>query len=84
MCTAVTRDARLLRALQPALEDLHRELDPLQMDEVIVTIADALLALDPPPRGGRLHRPAPPRLNRRGSTSMSIVRGRLRPAKSND
>ncbi len=47
VCTAVTRDARLLRALQPALEDLHRELDPLQMDEVIVTIADALLALDP-------------------------------------
>jgi AraC-like DNA-binding protein len=43
---AVTSQSRLLHALQPALADLSRPLDPLESDEVILDMADALRALD--------------------------------------
>lgn len=45
--TAVTRHPALLRALRPAFDDLERTWDPLERDDVILTIAEALLALDP-------------------------------------
>lgn len=42
-----TKDPRLVAALARALGDLGRGLDPLEADEVIGEIAEALLALDP-------------------------------------
>ncbi|MEJ2626270.1 MAG: AraC family transcriptional regulator [Pseudolabrys sp.] len=43
---AVTSQPRLLRALQPALADLTRPLEPLEYDQVILDVAEALRALD--------------------------------------
>jgi AraC-like DNA-binding protein len=43
---AVTSPPHLLRALQPALADLTRPLEPLEHDQVILDIAEALRALD--------------------------------------
>jgi AraC-like DNA-binding protein len=45
--TAVQADARLLRALARALDDLDRTTEPLQDNEIILSIAEALLAQDP-------------------------------------
>src|SRR6185312_4049130 len=48
---AVSDDPRLLGALRPALGDLGRPWEALEADQVILGIADALLALDPTARG---------------------------------
>jgi AraC-like DNA-binding protein len=48
---AVSDDPRLLGALRPALGDLERPWEALEADQVILGIADALLALDPTARG---------------------------------
>ena len=52
--TVVTHQPELLQALRPALDDLGRTLDPLEIDDVVVTIAEALLALDPSAACGRV------------------------------
>jgi AraC-like DNA-binding protein len=44
---AVSSDVRLGRALRSALEDLDRPLEPLEADQTILNIAEAMLALDP-------------------------------------
>ena len=43
---AVTSDARLVSALAPALEDLKTTLEDLQLDQAVLTISEALAALD--------------------------------------
>jgi AraC-like DNA-binding protein len=48
---AVLDDARLLAALRRALADLDRAPEGLEADQVILDIAEALLALDPSARG---------------------------------
>ncbi len=40
------RDPRLMQALGPALDDLVRSLEALQIDQVVLSVAEALLALD--------------------------------------
>jgi len=45
--TAVSSNARLRRALQTTLDELDRPLEPLEVDQVVLGIADALIALDP-------------------------------------
>ncbi len=45
--TAVLSDPRLMAALRAALDDLDRPLEALETDQVILGIAEALLALDP-------------------------------------
>jgi AraC-like DNA-binding protein len=47
----VLDDARLLAALRRALADLDRAPEGLEADQVILDIAEALLALDPSARG---------------------------------
>jgi AraC-like DNA-binding protein len=42
----VLRDPRLMQALWPALDDLVRSLEALQIDQVVLSVAEALLALD--------------------------------------
>ena len=49
--TAVLEDARLLRALPQAFDDLDRIVEPLQTNEIILSIAEALLAQDPSAAG---------------------------------
>ena len=44
---AVCRDARLIAALAPGLEDLGTPLEELQLDQFVLAIAEALRALDP-------------------------------------
>jgi AraC-like DNA-binding protein len=44
---AVSTDRRLRRAVQGALDDLDRELEPLEVDQAVLGVAEALLALDP-------------------------------------
>ncbi len=45
--TALSTDARLMRALRLALADLSRPLEDLALDQVVLSLAEALLALDP-------------------------------------
>jgi AraC-like DNA-binding protein len=45
--TALSTDARLMRALRFALADLSRPLEDLAVDQAILSLAEALLALDP-------------------------------------
>ncbi len=49
--TAVLNDDRLASALVPLLRDLDHDLEPLEADQAIVAVAEALLALDPSARG---------------------------------
>jgi AraC-like DNA-binding protein len=51
---AVSTYPRLLRALLAALDDLERPLEALEMDQVLLAVAQALLALDPSAAGGSL------------------------------
>jgi AraC-like DNA-binding protein len=44
---AVSTDRRLAAAIMPALDDLDRGLEPLQRDQIIVDLAEALAAADP-------------------------------------
>ncbi|MBI3515265.1 MAG: AraC family transcriptional regulator [Proteobacteria bacterium] len=44
--TPVTRDARLIAALAPALDDLDAPLEDLQRDQIVFDVATALAALD--------------------------------------
>ncbi len=44
---AVSRDVRLARALHLALGDLRHGLEELEAESIVLTVADALLALDP-------------------------------------
>lgn len=44
--TAVSSDPALLLALDMALADLSRQLEPLERDRIVTAIADALFALD--------------------------------------
>ena len=44
---AVTSNPRVVSALRRMLDDLDRALEPLEADQAIAAIADALLALDP-------------------------------------
>jgi AraC-like DNA-binding protein len=41
----------LLAALRPALDGLDRRLEPLELDQAVLAIAEALLTLDPAARG---------------------------------
>ncbi|MFX5595067.1 AraC family ligand binding domain-containing protein, partial [Acinetobacter baumannii] len=43
---AVSADARLLDALRPAFDSLDRPLEHLEADQIVLGIADALLARD--------------------------------------
>lgn len=45
--TAVSTDARLLRALRTALGDMDRRPEELEADGAVLTVAEALAALDP-------------------------------------
>jgi len=45
--TALSTDARLMRALRFALADLSRPLEDLAADQAVLLLAEALLALDP-------------------------------------
>jgi AraC-like DNA-binding protein len=45
--TAVLDDSRLRAALVPLLADLSRQLEPLEADQSIMAVAEALLGLDP-------------------------------------
>ncbi len=45
--TALSTDARLMRALRFALADLSRPLEDLATDQAVLSLAEALLALDP-------------------------------------
>lgn len=47
MPEAVSEDRRLLAAIWPALDDLDRPLEPLQQDELLGDLADALTQADP-------------------------------------
>ena len=51
---AVSTYPRLLRALLAALDDLERPLEALEMDQVLLGVAQALLALDPSAASGSL------------------------------
>lgn len=51
---AVTTESRLLAALQLALADIERMLEPLEIDRTVTGIAEALLAHDRSP-SGRAH-----------------------------
>ena len=51
---AVLADDRLMAALRPALGELDRRLEPLESDQGVLAIAEALLALDPSARGRSL------------------------------
>ena len=51
---AVSADARLLAAIRPAFDQLDRGLEPLETEQLVLAIADALLALDPSARGRSL------------------------------
>lgn len=58
---AVSQDARLVAAVAGALRDLDAPLEALKLDDIVVPLTDALLALDPStpkPRRLRLDRPA--------------------------
>lgn len=46
----LSRDRRLYEALQPAFSDMTRPLEDLEREQVIATISDALLKLDPSAR----------------------------------
>jgi AraC-like DNA-binding protein len=48
---AVLRDARLMAALRAALDDLDDPLESLELDQAVLGVADALLALDASARG---------------------------------
>lgn len=48
---AVLADDRLMAALRSALDELDRRLEPLESDQSVLAIAEALLALDPSARG---------------------------------
>jgi AraC-like DNA-binding protein len=48
---AVSAYPAVLAALRPALESLDRRLEPLELDQVLLGIAEALLALDPTSAG---------------------------------
>ncbi|HTC09859.1 MAG TPA: AraC family transcriptional regulator [Acetobacteraceae bacterium] len=52
-CTphAVQRDPRLLVVLRLALDDLSRPLESLELDQAVLSLSEALLALDPSARG---------------------------------
>ena len=45
--SAVSSDTRLRRALSLAIEEIDRALEPLETDHIVLSLADALLALDP-------------------------------------
>jgi AraC-like DNA-binding protein len=64
-----TEDARLIRAILPALQDLDRPLEDLQLDQIIAEVAAALAALD---RSNR--QPMLPRANAR---AVDLARGFL-------
>ena len=51
---AVSSDARLRQVLQSALEGLDRALEPLELDQLVLGVAETLLALDPSARHGPL------------------------------
>jgi AraC-like DNA-binding protein len=55
---AVTDDARLLRILALALEDLERPIEDLQLDQIVAEIADALAAVDSSAKLQKLDAPA--------------------------
>jgi AraC-like DNA-binding protein len=44
--SAVSSHPRLLAALRPALEDLDREFEALEIDQIVLAISEALLSLD--------------------------------------
>jgi AraC-like DNA-binding protein len=48
--SAVSSHPRLLAALRPGLDDLDRELEALEIDQVVLGISEALLSLDPSAR----------------------------------
>ncbi|MGO4673787.1 AraC family transcriptional regulator [Bosea sp. 2YAB26] len=59
--TAVSQDARLVRAVAHALRDLDAPLDEIAAEDILLPLAEALLALDPSaarPTGQVLDRPA--------------------------
>jgi AraC-like DNA-binding protein len=64
-----TEDVRLIRAILPALQDLDRPLEDLQLDQIIAEVAAALVALD---RSNR--QPGLPRANTR---AVALARGFL-------
>ena len=49
---AVSADSRLLDVLHRAFDDLDRGLEALETDQIVLALAEALLALDPSARGG--------------------------------
>ena len=51
---AVSRDRRLLAALTAALDDLERPFEALERDQIVLAIAEALLARDASARGHAL------------------------------
>ena len=51
---AVLADDRLMAALRSAFDELDRRLEPLESDQSVLAIAEALLALDPSARGRSL------------------------------
>jgi len=63
---AVTTDERLRQVLRMALADLDRPLEPLETDQVVLGVSEALLALDPSAR------------NRASSATCSIAIERAR------
>jgi AraC-like DNA-binding protein len=67
--TGTTDDARLIRAILPALQDLDRPLEDLQLDQIIAEVAAALIALDRSNRQSAL-----PRANTR---AVDLARGFL-------
>lgn len=61
VATAVSQDVRLVRAVAHALRDIDGPLDGIAAEDVLLPLAEALLALDPSaarPRGHLLDRPA--------------------------
>ena len=49
--SVVSTSPRLLGALRPAFDDLSRTLEGLQSDQVVLGVAEALLAMDPSAQG---------------------------------
>jgi len=47
---AVSRDARVIHALMPALADMQAEIDPLEADRIVQELADALNAVSGSPQ----------------------------------
>ena len=51
VCEAVSTNDRLMDALRPAFDDLGHDLEELQTDQIVLAVAEALLAVDVSARG---------------------------------